>query len=177
MTAAGGFDPVAILDTLNRHRVRYVVVGGFAATAYGSPLPTTDVDVTPETSKENLTRLSEALSALEARIRVEGIPDGLPFSHSADSLAGSHVLNLLTRFGELDLILAPAGGNAYPELAARALTVDLHDVAVPLAALEDVIASKEAAGRPKDRQALPLLRVLLSRLAATGEGGAAPPDS
>lgn len=164
------FDPVALLDVLNRCGVDYVVIGGFAATAYGSPLPTTDVDVSPERSPANLARLSRALDELEARVRVDGVPEGLPFSHSAESLATVDVLNLVTSHGELDLVMRPAGGADFATLASRALTVHVHGVALPLAALADVIASKEAAGRPKDRQALPLLRELLRRR-DEGEGG------
>lgn len=159
------FDPVGLLATLNRRGVRYVVVGGFAAVAYGSPLPTSDVDITPSRDPDNLSRLSRALTDLRARVRVDGVPDGLPFTHSADSLADVVVLNLLTRFGELDLVMSPAGGATFDELAGRGLVVTLHDVDVPLAALDDVIASKEAAGRPKDRAALPMLRELRTRLA------------
>lgn len=119
------FDPISQLAVLNRHGVRYVVLGGFAAVAHGSPLPTSDVDVTPARDTDNLRRLSASLMELGARVRVEGVEGGLPFSHSAESLG---------------------------------------DVDVPLAALADVIASKEAAGRPQDRAALPILRRLAERL-------------
>ena len=163
------FDPIALLRVLNRHRVRYLLIGGFAATAYGSPLPTVDVDVTPEPTRDNLRRLSGALDDLGARVRVEGIPEGLAFAHSGDSLREIAVLSLVTRLGDLDLVLRPAGGAAYAELAARAVTVHLHGMDVALASLDDVIASKEAADRPKDRQALPILRALRQRLRTDGE--------
>lgn len=157
------YDPVAILETLNRHGVAYVVIGGFAATAWGSPLPTVDVDVTPERSAENLERLSTALSALEARVRVEGIPEGLAFSHSARSLGAISVLNLITKFGELDIVVRPSGTD-YESLASHSLVVTVHGVEVPLAALRDVIKSKQSANRPRDRQALPTLRALEERI-------------
>lgn len=159
------FDPIAQLAVLNRHGVRYVVLGGFAAVAYGSPLPTTDVDLTPAPDPDNLRRLSAALTELSAQVRVEGLPGGLPFSHSAESLREVTVLNLVTDRGELDLVMVPAGDAGYRELASRQLLVRLGEMEVPLAALSDVIASKEAAGRPKDRAALPVLRRLAERLA------------
>jgi len=165
---ASAFDPVGLLGRLNEHGVLYVVTGGFAAVAYGSPLPTVDVDVTPERSTENLQRLSVALDDLEARIRVEGIPDGLAFDHDGESLEGLGVLNLTTRLGELDLVMVPAGEAGYAQLASRAVVVELHDVRVPLASLDDVIASKEAADRAKDRAALPILRALRDRLERQG---------
>jgi hypothetical protein len=48
----------------------------------------------------------------------------------------------------------------YDELVGRAGNQEVHGIAVYVAALEDVIASKEWADRPKDRQALPELRKL-----------------
>lgn len=158
------FDPVRLLAVLNSHGVRYVVLGGFAAVAYGSPLPTSDVVITPCRDPGNLRRLSAALTELGARIRVDGIPGGLPFAHSVQSLADVSVLNLVTDLGELDLVLSPAGGATFGDLARRQLVVGVRGVSVPLAALEDVITSKQAAGRPKDRAALPLLRELMTRL-------------
>ena len=80
------FVPEEILRILNKHEVRYVLIGGLAATFYGSVTPTFDVDITPEMTMVNLARLSAALTELDARIRVEGVPDGLPFSHDATSL-------------------------------------------------------------------------------------------
>lgn len=153
--------------------MRFVVIGGFAAVAYGSPLPTTDVDVTPARDAENLARLSAALSDLAARIRRPGVPAGLEFSHSADSLRDAAVLNLVTRLGELDVVMQPAWGADYDALASRQLLVHLRGVEVRLAALDDIIASKEAAGRPKDRSALPILRELRTRLAGDKQGASA----
>ena len=66
------FDPLAILGTLNACKVDYLVVGGFAAVAHGSPLPTVDVDILVEPSMANLAEVSRALSELDARVRVEG---------------------------------------------------------------------------------------------------------
>lgn len=65
----------AIAEVLNRHQVRYVIIGAFAAIAQQAPIPATrDIDLTPETGPENLARLSLALKELGARIRTEGVP-------------------------------------------------------------------------------------------------------
>ncbi|MBA2769658.1 MAG: hypothetical protein H0U35_11115 [Sporichthyaceae bacterium] len=66
--------------------------------------------------------------------------------------------------GALDLVVRPAGGLDYGRLASHQVEVHLHDVTVPLASLDDIIASKEAADRPKDRHAMPVLRALRARL-------------
>ena len=55
----------AIVDVLNRHGVRFVVIGAFAAIAQRAPIPATrDIDLTPDSSSKNLTRLSTALKVL-----------------------------------------------------------------------------------------------------------------
>jgi hypothetical protein len=96
-----GFDPDALLEVLHRHEVRYVLIGGLAAALHGSATPTFDVDITPAAGSVNLARLSAALTDLDARIRVDGIQEGLAFPHDAASLAQMTMLNLVTRFGDL----------------------------------------------------------------------------
>jgi hypothetical protein len=72
-------DAAAIVSALNRHQVRYVVIGAFAAIAQQAPVPATrDIDLTPEASHENLARLSLALTELGARIRRRGNRMGCP---------------------------------------------------------------------------------------------------
>jgi hypothetical protein len=159
-----GFDPEEILRVLEAHEVRYVLIGGLAATLHGSPHVTVDVDIAPDRDPSNLRRLARALEDLEARIRVEGEPEGVAFDRSAEMLARISILNLTTRAGALDLAFEPAGTRGYDDLRRQALEVDIRGVSIPVAALADVIRSKEAAGREKDRLTLPTLRRLLERL-------------
>lgn len=86
------------------------------------------------------------------------------FHPDSDLLLGVAVLNLVTRLGELDLVLLPAGGLDYGQLHEDSVAVQLGGLTVELASLDDVIWSKTAAARPKDRAALPVLRALLDRL-------------
>jgi hypothetical protein len=149
----------AIVSALNRHQVRYVVIGAFAAIAQQAPIPATrDIDLTPEASQENLVRLSSALKELRARIRTEAVPDGLPFSHDATSLATADVWNLICPDGEFDISFHPSGfEGGYAQLVVNAHRLLVGDVEVIIADLADVIRSKESAGRPKDLRVLPLL--------------------
>lgn len=157
------FDAEPILRVLVEHGVQFVVIGGMAAYFQGSPLPTMDVDVTPDVSPDNLQRLSDALRALEARVRHPDVPEGLPFAHDATSLAGSVFWNLVTPYGELDVSFTPAGTRGYADLAQGAGVVVVGSTRVPVASLADVVRSKDAADRPKDRRALPVLRELLAQ--------------
>ncbi|GAA1537641.1 hypothetical protein [Nocardioides humi] len=110
------FRPEPILGVLDEHGVEFVVIGGYAAVLHGASRPTSDVDVTPERSGENLARLADALGALEAKIRVDGLEEGLPFSTDATALAGISVLNLTTRYGDLDISMIPNGTEGFDDL-------------------------------------------------------------
>ncbi len=152
-----------LLAVLDRHGVTYVLIGGLAAVYHGSPFPTEDADITPEVDKTNLTHLAAALTELNARIRTDAEPDGLPFTCDADSLARVNILNLTTDAGDLDITLEPAGTRGYPDLSRDATDAQLYGVTVPVASLADVIRSKQAANRPKDQRVLPTLREILAR--------------
>jgi hypothetical protein len=88
-----------LFATLHRYRVVYVLIGGLAAVFHGSPFLTEDADITPDTDGANLTRLAAALRDLNARIRTESVPEGLPFACDAQALAGAQTWNLVTEAG------------------------------------------------------------------------------
>jgi len=153
------FDPAAMLDVLNRHGVRYVLIGGLAAAIHGSPFVTVDVDVTPASDSENLERLSTALRALDAEVRADG--ETFAFDHDGESLGRNAIWNLTTAFGDLDLALRPSGTAGFDDLTRDAVDLEVLGVVVRVASLADVVRSKAAAGRSKDAAQLPLLRRLL----------------
>ncbi len=155
-------DGPALFSVLRQHQVDFVLIGGFAAVAHGSPVPTEDIDITPEQSHENLVRLSAALREMGARVRGEGVEGGLPFSHDAASLAAVGVWNLVTPFGELDICLVPAGTTGFVDLDHDAEVMDVGGVHIRVASLADIIRSKQAANRPKDQRVLPVLREILA---------------
>jgi hypothetical protein len=156
------FDGLAIADVLARHGVVCIIIGGYAAFLQGSPIPTTDVDIVPALDRENYERLSAALYELDAKVRAQDV-EPLPFSHDADSLAALRVWNLTTKYGDLDITAEPSGTRGYDDLREDAIDVELRGIPVRLASLADIVRSKEAAGRDKDRRALPVLRELVAR--------------
>lgn len=160
------FDPKRMLEALHRHGVNFVLVGGLAAIAHGSSLLTEDADIAPERSRSNLDRLAAALRDINARIRT-GDDDGVEFPIDGAFLAAQpHMLNLLTDAGQLDLTITPAAfPRGYDDLVTDAVLLDLGAGTPTLvASLRDIIASKEAAGRPKDAAALPYLYTLADEL-------------
>lgn len=153
-----------IFACLARHRVRYIVIGGLAGILHGSPQVTFDADICPERSASNLDALAAALREMGARIRTSDVPDGLPFACDAAFLGRVDILNLVTSLGDLDLAFEPSGTGGFFDLIANARTITIQGSDVRVAALEDVIRSKEAAARPKDQRTLPVLRQLLAEL-------------
>jgi len=73
----------------------------------------------------------------------------------------------MTDAGPIDLLVElrdrQGGRHPFAELSTRAVPHDVGGVIVRVAALGDIVASKEFADRPKDREALPELRELQRR--------------
>ena len=160
---APNFEPETILAALEQHRVRYVLIGGIAALARGASLLTEDVDITPAPDLENLERLAAALRDLDARIRVdEPRPSLVPLPLDSRLLAANEIWNLMTSHGKLDVVLRPSGfERGFEELRRGATREHIGDrLTVEVASLDNLIRSKEAAGRAKDRAAVAELRQL-----------------
>jgi hypothetical protein len=160
------FEPGQILRALEAHHVRYVVIGAIAAIAAGAPILTTDLDVTPARSHENLERLALALCDLDATLRSVTAPAGVPFPIEAEMLATADTWTLTTRVGDLGLMFLPAGTRGYDDLRNGSRQERIAGVTVTVAALADVIRSKEAANREKDNMQLPILRRTLEKIRA-----------
>jgi len=166
MSAPGNvadFEPGQILRALEAHHVRYVVIGAIAAIAAGAPILTTDIDVAPSRSRENLERLALALRDLDAKLRSASAPDGVAFPIEAEMLATADSWTLTTRAGDVDLMFLPSGTQGYDDLRSGASRERIAGVTVSVAALADVIRSKEAANREKDNMQLPILRRTLEQ--------------
>lgn len=144
------FDPTALIETLDREGVSYLVIGGIAAGLYGSNRNTYDLDIVPAPGLENARRLERALAALDARIR--GIDaDKLGIGLDAETLVDGANFTLATRHGDLDVMPLTEGGLNWDDLRARAVELQLRDdLAVAVVGKDDLIAMKRAAGRPQD---------------------------
>jgi len=154
-----------VLRVLERHGVAYVVIGAQAAVIHGVPVVTEDLDITPARDTKNVEQLAEALRELRPRLRTADEPDGVEFPVDARVLGAADTWNLSTALGDLDLAFTPAGTTGYDDLRRNASSVDLgRGLVVRVASLADVIRSKEAAGREKDRAQLPLLRRTLEEI-------------
>lgn len=174
-----------LIEALDRHGVEYLVCGGAAAQAYGVNRPTEDADCVVSRERANLDRLAGAMRELNARLRVAGMSDEeakmLPVQLDGGTLADLSLTTWVTDAGPFDVLdglEAPDGRVVrYEELAGRANTLYVSGIAVRAAALEDIIAAKERADRPKDREALPALRAKRDEWGAAGHAAKAAPEA
>lgn len=160
MSEVAPLDPERILKALSRHRVKFVLIGAVAARLHGFPRITADLDITPADDKTNLERLAAALRDLDAKVYTESVPEGLPFDCSATTLGRTRMWNLVTKAGRLYIAFKPSGIDGYDDLAKDAERFAAFGVRFLVASLDDIIRSKEAAGRPKDTDDVALLRAL-----------------
>lgn len=152
------FSAGSLLRALVEGRIRFVVIGGLAAQAHGSPLITEDLDICFDLDRDNLERLADVLTDLTAIRR--GMPDDFVSPIDARALRSGDVFTLRTRFGDLDLLARPDPGLDYRALSSRAVDFDYDGLPVLIANLDDIISMKRTAGRPKDLLAIEHLAAL-----------------
>jgi hypothetical protein len=165
-------DAEALLRTLDQFGVRYVVIGGVATLLHGDTAFTRDLDITPATSRANLGRLARALRSISAVVRAgDELIEWQLDDRAFDSFT---TMTLRTDHGDIDVVLRPDAPKParyfdFERLDERAVEYEVAGLRVRVAALDDVIASKQAAGRPKDLAALGRLVRLRERLQTMDE--------
>ncbi|HTJ42825.1 MAG TPA: hypothetical protein VL463_12065 [Kofleriaceae bacterium] len=152
-----------LLKALNASGVEAIIVGNAGAALQGAPVTTQDVDLlvrdTP-LNREKLETLSRALGAarpaaiseLTTAVRITGA--AFPIDILFDSMSG---------------------GLQFASVRSRSREVAVADVTATVASLDDIIRSKEAAGRPKDTAVLPILRDTLRVQQALDQSGGETP--
>jgi hypothetical protein len=163
------FDPFRALRALDEHEVRFVMIGGLGARLHGSPSLTNDLDICYERSPENLEKLVKVLRRLHARLR--GAPVEVPFRLDPETLAAGDHFTFTTTAGNLDILGTPAGVDGFDDLARNAETMNLGGLAVQVASIDDLIAMKRAAGRPKDLIEVEVLGALRDEIADQARAG------
>lgn len=133
-----------IRDALARHEVRYLFLGKSGAILLGFPDTTQDADLFVEKSPENGRALAAALRELGF---------ALTESQAADLERGKDFVQLKNGPFDLDLVFAPDGIETFSEAWRRRVEVE----GFPVCHLDDIIASKLASNRIKDRESLPRL--------------------
>ncbi|HUI05367.1 MAG TPA: hypothetical protein VL486_00015 [Verrucomicrobiae bacterium] len=150
------FDPRKIIEALNRHKVEYITIGGFAATLYGCPEQTFDLDILYADNPANRQHLLAALTEIEARWDE-------PLSDSV--LQRQPIFALNTKFGDLDILSEVLGVGTYEQARSSVQSMAVGNEPVAILDLPTLIATKEAAGdpNPRKRSALDYLKALRQR--------------
>jgi hypothetical protein len=150
------FDPYALLTALERHRVTYVLIGGFARIIQGTEELTYGLDLTPSLRAENLRRLAFTLDDLDARL-----PNGEQRELDRD-LPRQAVLELQSEAGELKIVPEPVGTRGGYDDLRRASTREPigRGLRPRVASIGDLARMLAALGREQDLQPLQQLRTL-----------------
>jgi len=156
-----------LLRVLCEHEVAFVLIGGFAVSLQGYVRTTKDIDIVPESTHENVSRLWDALTSVAARPAEIGDfrPSELPMAFTLEGLIdGGGNWVLYTTLGRLDLmpyVEDTEGELTYEELRESAERVDLAEVGHPIwvASVEHLIGMKEHANRDQDRIDITALRM------------------
>ena len=133
-----------IRDALRSHNVRYLFIGKSGAILLGFPDTTQDADLFVEKNSENCTRLVLALHELKFQLSTQ---------QDAEIRRGKDFVQLKNGPFDLDLVFAPDGIEEFEQAWRRHIEID----GFPVCSLDDIIKSKTATNRQKDRESLPRL--------------------
>jgi hypothetical protein len=140
------FDPYGLLQALDRQRVKYVVIGGFARVLQGTEELTRGLDIAPSLRGDNLRRLDEALQEIHAK-RV-GEKELEPLASGA---LEEPVVELVTNHGELKVVPTPTGTQGYDDLRRAAQREPLgRGVRPEVASIGDLARMSTALGTEQD---------------------------
>lgn len=151
---------------IGEFQIECVLIGGVAATVHGSSIPTQDLDICYSRERPNLTKLVHALRSVNATLR--GAPKNLPFILDEETLR--HGLNFTfdTDAGNLDLLGEVRGVGMYSDCLKNADEAEIFGYRLRVLSFDKLMASKQAAGRPKDLIALAELEAI-KELKSRGE--------
>jgi hypothetical protein len=134
-----------VRDAFSRHGVRYLFIGKSGAILLGFPDTTQDADLFIDFSKRNSEALVTALRDLGF---------DLTGAQTEEIVRGKDFVQLKNGPFDLDLIFAPDGIERFSDAWQRHVDVE----GFPVCHIDDIIASKAATNRVKDRESLPRLR-------------------
>jgi hypothetical protein len=134
-----------IRDSFQRHGIRYLFIGKSGAILLGFPDTTQDADLFVEKTIENCQALLLALRELGFQLNDD---------QASEVLRGKDFIQIKSGPFDLDLIFAPDGIERFSDAWRRRVETEGFQVCH----IDDIIASKAATNRVKDRESLPRLR-------------------
>ena len=150
-----------LVERLIVSRVEFVLIGGFAAVAYGVSLVTQDVAVCCPFTPRNLRRIESAIADLHPVHRMT--PQKLPFVLTDELCASLKNVYLDTDFGPLDCLSEVLGIGDFTEVKRRSIEVTLPVGICAVLDIDALIAAKAATNRTRDRMTISQLKVIKER--------------
>lgn len=141
-----------LAETFKKYEIEYLFIGKFGAILYGYPGTTQDVDIFPYKERSNCERLVKALRELGFDLNEE-LAEAI--------LAGKDFIQIRGGPFPIDIVFAPDGIEYFEEAKKRGQVID--DIFF-CASLDDIINSKKAAGRQRDKEELPRLELFREEL-------------
>jgi|SRR5437870_10491537 len=148
-----------LIRTLAANDVKYIIVGGAAATAHGSSHLTEDLDLVYQREAENIRRLVKTLAPHQPYLR--GAPSGLAFKWDEETIWHGRNFTLTTAFGSLDLLGEITLGGNYEKLLPYSVRLEVFGHECLCLGLERLIEVKRAVGRLRDLEAIAELQAIL----------------
>ena len=148
----------AIVESLGRHDVDFVVVGAIAMVLHGSARVTRDLDLCYSRESANLERLARAMKPFAPTLR--GAPDDLPFTLDLATLRAGLNFTLRSSVGDMDLLGELTGIGGYPAVQRLSVVMNIYDRHVRVLDLNGLERTKRASGRLKDLTDLAEIREL-----------------
>lgn len=140
----------AVVTALAEAKLEAILIGNAAAAIHGAPVTTLDFDFMFRETPANLTKLKRFADALEASILRPFYPISKLYRVVDDE-----------RGLQADFMPVIHGVNSFNSLRSRAQRMEIAGLPLWIANLKDIIASKRAAGRPRDRAVLEILEATL----------------
>lgn len=154
-------DLSAILESLIKADIQFILVGGLAAVIQGSPVTTMDVDIVYRRSSENISKLIKFLKSIDAIYRR---PDNHTITPKEEDFSGLGHALLSTRLGPLDVLAFIEEGKVYEDLLKHSIEIEFRGHTIQVLDIRMLIELKINSQDPKDKQRLPVLEETLRQL-------------
>lgn len=147
-----------LLSKLSENDFDFIVIGGFAAAAYGSSFVTSDLNVCAILTPDNIEKLRKALGDIHPKHRIANNKPS--FLDTPKSIEGINNLYLQTDAGILDLLSNVTGVGDFEELSKSCIEIKVYGYKCKMISIEDLIKAKLALKRPKDLEVAKELEII-----------------
>lgn len=141
-----------LAEVFRKYNIEYLFLGKFGAILYGYPGTTQDVDIFPRKERANCESLVKALEELGFDLNEE-LEEAI--------LGGKDFIQIRGGPLPIDIVFAPDGIESFEDAKRRS---QLIDEMFFCASIDDIIKSKKAAGRQRDKEELPRLELFKEEL-------------